>query len=222
MEFTEKNPKYFYELNEFKQLYILEDSYKVILNELLSVTKNIKDKNWFAAFPSYVVSKNENTWKTLNFIFFGIKNPVTCSLCPETFKILNKIPGLITTEFSYLPGNTKIKPHKGFSKMVLRVHLGLIIPKDCGIRVGNETKIWEEGKLFVFDDSFEHEAWNNSKEDRFILMLDIVNPLWEYTAQEICKFKIENLNDEFMLSLYSKEQWMEFYNKGEFTAFPIK
>ena len=219
MEFTEKNPKYYYKLNEFKQLHVLEDNYKVILNELLTVRKNAKDKNWFAAFPNYVVSKNENTWKTFNFIFFGIKNPINCGLCSETFKILNKIPGLITAEFSYLPANTQIKPHKGFSKMVLRAHLGLIIPKDCGIRVGDETKIWEQGKLLIFDDSFEHEAWNNSNEDRFILMLDIANPLWGYTAQEICKYKIDNMADDFMLSLFTKEQWKEFYAKGEFTTF---
>ena len=222
MEFTEKNPKLFYNSSEFKELLLLEHNYKIILKELVSLRGNVKNGNWFESFPHYLKPQSQNKWQVFSFLFFGIKNPIHYNLCPDTAKLLSQIPNLISADFSYLPAHTHIKPHKGFTKMVLRVHLGLIIPKDCGIKVGNETREWEPGKLLIFDDSFEHEAWNNSKEDRFVLMLDIVNPLWEYTAQEICKFKIENLNDEFMLSLYSKEQWMEFYNKGEFTVFPIK
>jgi aspartyl/asparaginyl beta-hydroxylase (cupin superfamily) len=54
--------------------------------------------------------------------------------------------------------------------MVLRAHLGLVIPKDCNIRVGEETHTWEEGKMLIFDDSYDHEAWNDSDEDRFVLI----------------------------------------------------
>ncbi|MGZ3865159.1 MAG: aspartyl/asparaginyl beta-hydroxylase domain-containing protein [Bacteroidia bacterium] len=218
MDFTEKNPKYFYSLNEYKELKVLEDYFQTILDELIALRESSENGYWRNTFPHYLYPGSVNQWQVFTFRFFGIKHPVNCSLCPKTTAILNKLPGLVTAEFSYLPANTKIKPHKGFTKMVTRVHLGLIIPKDCGIRVGSETHTWQPGKLLIFDDSFEHEAWNNSNEDRFVLMLDVANPLWGYSAEEICKYKIENMNDEFMLTIFTKEQWAEFYKKGEFSG----
>ena len=173
-------------------------------------------------FPDYLSEDSKNKWQVFTFRFFGIRHTLNCRTCPVTASILSKIPGLISADFSYLPARTKIKPHVGFTKMVLRVHLGLIIPEQCGIRVGTETKSWQEGELIIFDDSFEHEAWNNSNQDRFVLMLDIANPLWKYTADEICRYKIENLEDKFMLSIFPKEKWLEFYTKKEFDVPEMK
>ncbi len=75
--------------------------------------------------------------------------------------------------------------------MVLRCHLPLIVPdsEKCAIRVGEETHHWQEGKLVIFDDSFEHEAWNKSDARRVVLMFDIPNPLWGYSAEEISREK---------------------------------
>lgn len=104
--------------------------------------------------------------------------------------------------------------------MVLRCHLPLIVPEgDCAIRIGDETRKWEEGKLMVFDDSFDHEAWNKSDAPRAVLMFDIPNPLWGYSAQQISKYKIENLDDPFLLSMVTKQEWQEAFAKGEF---PLK
>ncbi len=220
MNFTEKNPKLFYTLEETPQLKILEDNYALILNELHSLRANAKNNYWNATFPGYVDEKSKGKWQVFSFQFFGIKHPLNCSLCPKTYAVLQQIPGLISADFSYLPAHTHIKAHKGFTPMVLRAHLGLSIPNKCGIRLEHETRKWEEGKLLVFDDSFEHEAWNESDEDRFVLMLDIVNPRWEYSAEQINRYKIETLNDEFMLSIFPKEKWQYFLEKGEFDVFP--
>lgn len=221
-EFTEKNPKYFYSTDEFPHLKILEDNFKVILDELKELRKNSKNGFWLETFPGYLDEKSQNTWKVYTFKFFGIKHPLNASLCPKTADlVLNKLD-LVSCDFSYIPPKTKILPHKGFSKMVLRAHLGLVIPKDCYIRVGNETRTWEEGKLIIFDDSFDHEAWNDSDSDRIVLMFDIPNPRWGYTSHEISKYKIDTLHDKFMLQLFSKEQWLDFFKKGEFTVFPAK
>jgi ornithine lipid ester-linked acyl 2-hydroxylase len=216
LEFTDKNPKLFYSVEDFPHLKILEDNYSVILNELNDLRKNSLNGYWLDTFPGYLNEKSENKWKVFTFKFFGIKHPVNCKLCPKTADlVLNKLD-LVSCDFSYLPAKTHINPHKGFTKMVLRAHLGLIIPDDCGLRVGNETRKWEAGKLMIFDDSFDHEAWNNSTEDRFVLMFDIPNPKWGYTTDEINKYKIETIRDEFMLKLFSKEQWQHFYEVGEF------
>jgi len=222
MQFDSKNPKWFYPINETQELIILEDNFEIILNELQNLRLSSENGFWLDTFPEYLHSNSKNNWKVFTFQFFGIKHPLNCSLCPKTYDILSKIPELISADFSYLPAKTKIKPHCGFTKMVLRAHLGLVIPVDCGLRVGKEVKKWEEGKMLIFDDSFEHEAWNDSDEDRFVLMLDIANPKWNYTAKEICKYKIETLKDEFMLSMFPKEKWLEFLEKGELDIFPAK
>jgi hypothetical protein len=60
---------------------------------------------------------------------------------------------------------------------VLRLHLGLDVPAECAMRVGTETKSWQEGKCLVFDDSFEHEAWNRGDRTRTVLLCDFLNPL---------------------------------------------
>ena len=102
--------------------------------------------------------------------------------------------------------------------MVLRCHLPLVVPDEdlCGIRVGNVTKHWKEGELMIFDDSFEHEAWNKTDSNRTVLMFDIPNPLWGYSAYEISKYKIENIDDPFLLSMTHKQNWIKSFDKGIF------
>jgi aspartate beta-hydroxylase len=78
--------------------------------------------------------------------------------------------------YSVLQPGAHIPPHTGVVNCRLVVHLPLIIPSDCGIRVGSETRGWEEGNCIVFDDTFEHEAWNRSGHTRVVLIFDIWNP----------------------------------------------
>jgi ornithine lipid ester-linked acyl 2-hydroxylase len=219
-EFTEQNPRLFYSAEEHPDLKILEDNFSVILSELQELRKNAQNGFWLSTFPNYLHPQSENIWKVYTFRFFGIRHPLNCSLCPRTAGLLNSIPGLVSADFSYLPAKTHINPHKGFTKMVLRAHLGLVIPENCALRVGDEIREWQEGKLLIFDDSFEHEAWNKSDQDRFVLMLDFANPKWNYSADEINKYKIETLSDKFMLGMFPKEKWLEFLSKGEFDIFP--
>ena len=82
-----------------------------------------------------------------------------------------------TAFFSILEAGTRIPPHTGVTNTRLTVHLPLIVPPDCGFRVGSETREWVPGKAWVFDDTIEHEAWNLSDVPRAILIFDIWNPL---------------------------------------------
>ncbi|MEW6772895.1 MAG: aspartyl/asparaginyl beta-hydroxylase domain-containing protein [Bacteroidota bacterium] len=215
-DFTEKNPKFFYDSREFPELLVFEQNFETIRDEFLNVKEQQKGI-WLDTFPHYVDKSSENKWKIFSFRFFGIDNPLNHSLCPVTSRLIKNNPNIISADYSYLPPKTKILPHKGFTKMVLRVHLALIVPEgDIGIRVGNTTKKWQEGKLLILDDSFEHEAWNNTDKDRVVLMFDIVNPRWGYSADEINRYKIENMQDEYILQLFPKEKWLEFLNKKEF------
>ena len=216
-ELTHKNPSYFYNSEQFKQLHFLEENFAIIREELIDLISIKNEQEWLRTFPDYVKADRDKAWKVFSFLFFMMKNPVHRELCKKTTELIDQIHELISCDFSYMEPNTHILPHKGYSRMVLRCHLPLIVPNpaDCGIRVGNETRHWEEGKLLIFDDSFEHEAWNKSNERRVVLMFDIPNPLWGYTAEEISKYKIMNLDDPFLLSLANKEDWISAFEKQE-------
>jgi aspartyl/asparaginyl beta-hydroxylase (cupin superfamily) len=81
-----------------------------------------------------------------------------------------------TAYFSILDAHTRIPPHCGVTNTRAIVHVPLIVPPDCGFRVGSETREWIPGKAWVFDDTIEHEAWNQSEMPRAILIFDIWNP----------------------------------------------
>ena len=102
--------------------------------------------------------------------------------CPKTMAALEKVPlsriGSRTPAvlFSRLEPGAHIPPHTGMLNCRLICHLPLIVPPGCWLRVGNEVREWEEGKLLIFDDSMEHEAKNPSGEVRIILLFDIWKP----------------------------------------------
>ena len=75
-----------------------------------------------------------------------------------------------------LKPHTRIPPHTGVTNTRAIVHLPLIVPPGCGFRVGGETREWQEGTAFAFDDTIEHEAWNDSDELRAVLIFDVWNP----------------------------------------------
>jgi ornithine lipid ester-linked acyl 2-hydroxylase len=95
-------------------------------------------------------------------------------LCPFISSLIDKYDDLIfTIGFSTLDPGTIIYPHYGYVDTVLRCHLGIIIPDgDCALRVGDVTRKWQEGKAFVFDDTFEHEAWNKTEGRRTVMLMD--------------------------------------------------
>jgi hypothetical protein len=102
--------------------------------------------------------------------------------CPAAFEALGHAPlahisvRAPVVMFSRLGPGARIPPHTGMLNARLICHLPLIVPPGCGFRVGNEVRQWEEGKLLVFDDTIEHEAWNDSDEDRVVLIFDIWRP----------------------------------------------
>jgi ornithine lipid ester-linked acyl 2-hydroxylase len=215
----------FYPKQSVEYAELLEANTDVIREELLNVIRleassKPLSSEWLAAHPNYVEGKQTVSWKTYEFVFFGIEKRSNISQCPKTYAILQQIPELITAQFSVMLPQTHILPHKGYSKMILRNHLGLIIPpgKQCGIKIEDETYYWREGELVVFDDSYIHEAWNNSDELRAVLMFDVANPDCGYSAQKICQYKIERIDDPFLLAIAGKDTWMRWFNQGYFDA----
>lgn len=206
---------YFYNTAELEYKTLLEENWKVIRDEFLALLHSDFEQ-WTSAYPNYLMSNS--IWKTFEFQFFGIKQLQNQERCPRTTELLALIPELITAQFSVLHPHSHILPHKGYSKIILRNHLPLIVPgdKQCGIKIEEETHYWQEGELVVFDDSFTHEAWNHTDKMRVVLMFDVAKPSSGYSAQEICRYKLENLSDKSLLDFAPKNQWLNWLEQGFF------
>jgi beta-hydroxylase len=119
-------------------------------------------------------------WKIFLLVAYGIKSKPNIELCPETWRIVQKIPGLKTAMFSVFRPGKRLPPHRGPYNGVLRLHLGLLVPErdpNLGIRIGSEIRGWKEGSVLIFDDAYEHEAWNETGRPRVVLFVDFEKPL---------------------------------------------
>jgi aspartyl/asparaginyl beta-hydroxylase (cupin superfamily) len=128
-------------------------------------------------------------WGVIALCEQGWLDPGYIERCPRTWDILlrhapvPRVPGWgPSVVFSLLKAGAHIGAHTGMYDTRLICHLPLIVPSGCRFRVGNEVRLWEEGRLLIFDDTIEHEAWNDGPEDRVVLIFDIWRP--ELTEQE--------------------------------------
>jgi len=122
---------------------------------------------------------DDDKWRSYIFYGFGHRFERQCRECPDTARLVQKIPGMKSALFSILLPGKRIPPHRGVYRGIIRYHLPLLVPQEgqCGIRVGDQTAAWEEGVGIIFDDTYEHEAWNDTKEIRAVLFIDIMRPM---------------------------------------------
>ncbi|MFZ2029735.1 MAG: aspartyl/asparaginyl beta-hydroxylase domain-containing protein [Vitreimonas sp.] len=180
----------FYDREHFEWLPRLESATATIQRELEVALQD--GRSALQPYIQYPPGAPVNQWAKLNhspawssyFLWRdGEKQEVNCARCPQTSALLDSLPlaqmpGYApTVMFSVLSPHTHIPPHTGSANTRLIVHLPLVLPPDCVFRVGNDTRSWEVGSAWVFDDSIEHEAWNDSSETRVILIFDVWNPL---------------------------------------------
>ena len=125
---------------------------------------------------------NQLDWSACFLWEYGEPNQPVLDRCPRTAAALAALPGARiagrapSAFFSLLRPRTRIPPHTGVTNTRAIVHLPLIVPPDCGFRVGGATRQWVEGEAFAFDDTIEHEAWNDSDQLRAVLIFDVWNP----------------------------------------------
>ena len=124
--------------------------------------------------------QTDNDWKTFFLAGIGMDCSENAKRCPETMRLLGKIPGMKTAFFSILSPHKHIPAHRGAYNGVLRLHLALLVPEPrekVRIRIGNEFRHWTEGKALIFDDTFNHEVWNDTDGYRVVLFVDFARPL---------------------------------------------
>jgi beta-hydroxylase len=159
----------------------VEAAFPAIRTELVRVLTRKDDLPGFHEISSDVSTISQDRgWKTFLLAGYGFRSDANIALCPQTWAACQKIPGLITVMFSILEPGKHLPPHRGPYNGVLRLHLGLIVPEpreDLGIRVENEIYRWKDGEAVIFDDAFEHEAWNRTPHTRVVLFVDFLKPL---------------------------------------------
>jgi beta-hydroxylase len=118
-------------------------------------------------------------WKSFFLWGYGYRNEGNIARCPKTASAVADIPGLNSAFFSILAPGAHIPRHRGVTKAILTAHLGLIVPKrrqDCRMQVDDRMLLWEEGRTFVFDDTYYHEVWNDTDEHRVVLLVQFRRP----------------------------------------------
>jgi hypothetical protein len=182
----------FFERDEFAWVPAIEAAYPAIRAELEALAED-------PAFAPYVEGAADRPqpanpllgdagWSALYLWKAGTPVDANAARCPATMAALERAPmprvpgrspGVL---FSRLRPGTHIRPHHGMLNTRLICHLPLVVPPGCGIRVGAHTRVWREGELLIFDDSFEHEAWNRGTGTRTVLLFEVWRP--ELTADE--------------------------------------
>ena len=146
----------------------------------------------FTPYVQYAPGDPVNQWAELNhsrawtsFHLYRAGEPVPENIarCPRTAEALKLIDSVHlagtcpNAMFSVLSPKAKIPPHHGESNARLVAHLPLVVPEGCLFRVGYDNRRWQEGEVMIFDDTIEHEAWNDSDEIRVVMIFDVWNPL---------------------------------------------
>ena len=188
----------FYEREEFPWVAAVEKATDDIRAELQALLADSRGQ--FSPYLTHSPDEPLNQWRELNqsrrwsalFLYKdGERQEANAARCPKTLAALEQAPIVRiahrgpTQLFSLLEPKTRIPPHTGTTNTRLTVHLPLIVPPKCGFRVGTQVREWHPGRLLIFDDTIEHEAWNDSDEDRVILIFDIWNPLLTPAEQDL-------------------------------------
>lgn len=188
----------FYEREEFPWVAAVEQATEEIRAELAALLASSREQ--FSPYLTHSPDEPLNQWRELNqsrrwsalFLYKdGERQETNAARCPKTLAALEQAPIVRiahrgpTHFFSLLEPKTRIPPHTGTTNTRLTVHLPLVVPSGCGFRVGTQVREWQPGKLLIFDDTIEHEAWNDSDQDRVILIFDIWNPLLTPAEREL-------------------------------------
>jgi beta-hydroxylase len=129
--------------------------------------------------PDHEMIARDDKWRGFILWGYGLKWERNCMRCPKTAGMLERIPGLLSAFFSVMQPGAHVPRHTGPTKAILTAHLGIKVPSNrsaCRMEIGSQAFSWDEGRMVLFDDMFPHEVWNNTAENRVILLLHIKRP----------------------------------------------
>lgn len=179
----------FHDRRSFPQLDLLDTATATIREEFDALMRaEAAEMVPYIQYPGHVPLaqwkelNNSREWTAVHLIQNGEPVEANARHCPKTIELLGKLDqphirgASPNAMFSLLAPRTRIPPHTGVANTRLVCHLPLIVPPACGFRVGASTREWNVGESFVFDDTIEHEAWNDSDELRVVFIFDLWQP----------------------------------------------
>lgn len=187
----------FHDRSGFPQLALLESAAGDIRAEFDAlIAAEAADMVPYIQYPDRVPLRQwkelnkSRDWTAIHLLQNGREVDANARHCPRTMEVLARldqpqVPGASPNAmFSLLAPRTRIPPHTGVANTRLVCHLPLIVPPGCGFRVGATTRQWTVGEAFVFDDTIEHEAWNDSDELRVVFICDLWPPALGQTQRQ--------------------------------------
>jgi aspartate beta-hydroxylase len=190
----------FFRREDFPWLDVLEAATEEIATEALgALASDGAGFKPYVAFPpgapidEWAPLNHSSNWSVYPLWHDGERIPEHVQRCPRTAAVLSELPLCDIPHyapgafFSVLKPHTRLPPHTGTTNTRSIVHLPLVVPAGCGFRVGADVRTWQKSKAWVFDDSIEHEAWNDSDETRIILIFDIWNPLLSAAERDLVR-----------------------------------
>lgn len=169
----------FVSVKEFPELKMLKDNWHIFREEAINLSKQqgIKAPNKYddIGFNSFF----QYGWKRFYLKWYGSKYPSAAKLCPQTYSILQSIDSVKAAMFAELPAGGKLNKHRDPYAGSLRYHLGLVTPNDdlCFIEVDGQRYSWRDGEDVIFDETYIHEARNQTNQARIILFCDVERPV---------------------------------------------
>jgi ornithine lipid ester-linked acyl 2-hydroxylase len=168
-----------YDSNVFPWVADLEANWTIIRGELARLMMR-RDALTGRGKPSSPTIAEDRSWTTFVLANYYRRQERNIDQCPETWRLVQCVPGLVSVMFSVLEPGARLPAHHGPYNGLLRLHLGLIVPEPreaVAIRIDGEVHHWEEGRALIFDDTFEHEARNESGHTRVVLFIDFERPM---------------------------------------------
>ena len=197
----------------------LEDNWQVMRKELDQLLARRRDMPDFHQIlePVKTITQDDD-WKTFFLIAPGMDCTANQEQCPETTKLLGQVPDIRTAMFSILSPGKHIPPHRGAYNGLLRYHLGLKVPEPhekCRIRIADKTTVWREGQSLVFDDTFNHEVWNDTEGVRVVLFVDFLRPMKKpYDAINRSLVQLGSLTPQMRKANRQQQEWTkQFYRE---------
>jgi aspartyl/asparaginyl beta-hydroxylase (cupin superfamily) len=174
------NPPVF-ERDVFDWVPRLEDNWEAIRDEALAVLERpefvppLRDVS-----PDHSRIATDEKWKVFFLVGYGYEVAGNTARCPVTSKLIKSVPGLISAFFSIHTPGTHLPRHYGPTNGMITCHLGLQIPQDrngCRIAIDDRDYNWDAGRFLIFDDTYYHEVWNDTDENRVVLLMHVERPL---------------------------------------------
>ena len=168
------------DVRDFAWTALLRENWQAIRNEAIVAALERRPAPSLASIsPDHRAIAPVNKWRSFFLWGYGYSVRENLARCPVTTRVVEQIPGLNSAFFSILAPGTHIPAHRGVTKGLITCHLGLIVPRDGDVRmrVANRVMRWSEGETLVFDDTYDHEVWNDTSGTRVVLLIQVRRPL---------------------------------------------